>query len=74
MTITVKQDMVIRYTAKAILVRFVESANQLMLTTGQKPKQKEVWVPKSLIFNRDNWKRLEQMELPDWFCEEKIRW
>lgn len=32
--------------------------------------EKMMWVPKSLIKN--NWKQLEQLEIPDWFYDKKV--
>jgi len=72
--VTVKFKEVKHTTPKAALILIVESSAQLMLTTGEPPKEKEIWVPKSIIQNKKTWEIAGHLDLPEWFCEKEVRW
>lgn len=67
----IKDDTIKKETEKALLVHFKESKNQQTMPGFEnKPIEKDIWVPKSLL-NKD-WKKLNQLHIPTWFYEKEF--
>jgi len=49
-----------------------ETLEALGIPLKHEGKIELVWIPKSLIINKTNWKKSKIVEIPDWFYDKKI--